>query len=106
MAAFLTVCVLGALVHFALNTHARPFRWAATSAQRIKKLPPDLNHSTAAELEVLPGIGPKTARAIIDYRLQHGPFLRLEELRRVKGVSKRTIQQIEQYYMEEGQRHE
>src|SRR3989344_629893 len=38
----------------------------------------NINAATAAELESLPGIGPAKAKAIIDYRRQNGPFLRLD----------------------------
>ncbi|MGA1361687.1 MAG: helix-hairpin-helix domain-containing protein [Ilumatobacteraceae bacterium] len=46
----------------------------------------NLNTATAAELDTLPGIGPTTARAIIDHRRTKGPFRRVEDLMNVAGI--------------------
>jgi competence protein ComEA len=46
----------------------------------------DLNRAGAAELDALPGIGPVLARRIVEHRIRHGPFRRVEELRAVRGV--------------------
>lgn len=45
----------------------------------------DLNRATSAELEDLPGVGPKTAEKIIRYREQQ-PFTSVEDLRNVQGI--------------------
>jgi len=46
------------------------------------------------ELDMLPGIGLKTARSIAKYREEHGYFARLEELARVNGIGPATIEAI------------
>ncbi|MEK7291822.1 MAG: helix-hairpin-helix domain-containing protein [Actinomycetota bacterium] len=46
----------------------------------------DLNSATEQQLDTLPGVGPSTARAIVDYRVQHGPFARVEDLLNVRGI--------------------
>lgn len=48
--------------------------------------PLDLNRIDFETLRVLKGVGPKMAAAIIAYRQNHGPFLRIEDLLEVKGV--------------------
>ena len=48
--------------------------------------PIDLNRASADELELLPGVGPATASAIIDDRERNGPFLTVDDLERVPGV--------------------
>jgi len=45
-----------------------------------------INHASAAELEVLPGIGRVKAREIVAYRELHGPFATLEQLGSVRGI--------------------
>jgi competence protein ComEA len=48
--------------------------------------PVDINSATADQLDVLPGVGPTTAAAIIAHRLQHGPFQTVEQLGDVRGI--------------------
>lgn len=54
----------------------------------------DLNVATAAQLQQLPAIGPKTAARILAYRQQHGPFATLEDLEKVPGIGPRTIEKL------------
>lgn len=56
--------------------------------------PVDLNHATAAELEVLPGIGPATAAAIVAHRDQHGPFASVEGLLDVPGIGPARLESL------------
>lgn len=60
-----------------------------------KKL--DLNKATLEELEALPGIGKKTAQAIIEYREKFGPFRSVEELEKVKGIGPKKLQMLKAY---------
>lgn len=56
--------------------------------------PIDLNAATAAQLQELPGVGPKTAARILEYRRLHGPFRNIEALQQVRGVGERTVEKI------------
>ncbi len=52
----------------------------------------DLNTATAEQLvEVLNGIGPSKAEAIIAYRDANGGFQHIDELVNVKGIGLRTV---------------
>jgi competence protein ComEA len=53
-----------------------------------------INHGTLADLDTLPGIGPAKAQAILDYRAQHGPFKRLEDLQNVTGIGTKTYEDL------------
>ena len=48
--------------------------------------PVNVNSATAEELDVLPGVGPTTAAAIVTHRQQHGPFQTVEQLADVRGI--------------------
>ncbi|QER42336.1 ComEA family DNA-binding protein [Thermodesulfobacterium sp. TA1] len=75
-----------------------------TSVGLAKKL--DVNQATVEELEKLPGIGKKTAQAIVDYREKNGPFKSWEDLEKVKGLGPKKIQLLRSYLTlgEEGEK--
>ena len=56
----------------------------------------DLNTASARELDLLPGVGPKTAERIVADRAALGPFRFPAEVRRVKGVTRRAAERIAQ----------
>jgi competence protein ComEA len=49
------------------------------------------NSANLEELDTLPGIGPKTAQAIIEWRKTHGPFLSAEDLSEVRGIGPKKL---------------
>ena len=54
----------------------------------------NINSATQSELEMLQGIGPAKARAIIEYREQNGSFNSINDLKKVKGIGSETIKQL------------
>lgn len=56
-----------------------------------------INSADAAELDRLPGVGPKTAELIVAYRNEHGPFEDLSHVMRVKGIGPKKWEQIRPY---------
>ena len=46
----------------------------------------NINTATQTELETLDGIGPSTAKKIIDYREENGKFNSIEEIQNVSGI--------------------
>lgn len=56
--------------------------------------PIDVNTATEQQLDSLPGVGPSTARAIVAYRLQHGPFTRVEDLLNVRGIGPAKLEAL------------
>lgn len=56
-----------------------------------------INTASAAELELLPGIGPALAARIVADRAANGPFRSVEELARVRGIGPRTVERVRPY---------
>jgi len=54
----------------------------------------DLNAATINDLVRLPGIGPVMAKRIVEYRQANGPFKRLQDLRKVKGIGVKTYEKL------------
>jgi len=54
----------------------------------------DLNSADETELSLLPNIGPKLARAIVEDRETNGSYETIEDLDRVKGIGPRTIEDL------------
>ena len=54
----------------------------------------DLNQATEEDFEALPGIGPRLAERILEYRKSAGAFHSPDELRAVKGIGKKTFERI------------
>lgn len=51
----------------------------------------NINTAGSAELTTLPGVGEKTAQAIVEYRTTHGPFRQVDDLRQIKGIGSAKI---------------
>jgi len=67
-----------------------------------KKVPPplhsvDLNAATEKQLEQLPGVGPTTAKAIVEFRTKSGRFRRIEDLLVIRGISESKLERIRPY---------
>ena len=57
----------------------------------------DLNTASAAELQQVPGIGPATAKSIINFREKSGPFHRVEDILVIHGISKQGLERMRPY---------
>lgn len=85
----LLACVVACL---AAAPHAEAAPTAAT-----KQEPIDINDADLQELKTLPGVGDAIAKRIVDFREEHGPFRRVEDLMRVKGIGEKSFAKMRPY---------
>ncbi|RIM87288.1 helix-hairpin-helix domain-containing protein, partial [Staphylococcus shinii] len=59
----------------------------------------NLNSASETQLQSVDGIGPTKAKAIIEYREQHGNFASVEQLKEVKGIGTKTLERISDFFV-------
>ena len=67
---------------------------AADQVAAAKVAAVNLNLASAAELQVLPGVGPALAERIVAYREAQGPFETVDQLSEVKGIGAKSLEKI------------
>ena len=77
---------------------ARPEASPRRPAPPAKLAPPaepvDINRASQDELRALPGIGDVLAARIIEARERDGPFVSLDDLRRVRGLGRAKLDRL------------
>jgi len=69
--------------------------YAAKSLNAKKTV--NINRANEKELDSLPGIGPATAKRIVDHRNEKGMFSSIEELKEVQGISEKKFNNLKGY---------
>ncbi|MBU8730311.1 helix-hairpin-helix domain-containing protein [Cytobacillus oceanisediminis] len=57
----------------------------------------NLNQANESELQMLPGIGPSKAAAIIEYRETNGPFKDVADLKLISGIGEKTFEKLKEH---------
>ena len=85
--------------------HPRPVVEAAQAAAEESSAAPsgvvNINTASLQQLQLLPGVGPSRAQAIVARREQR-PFRRPEELIGVRGIGRATLNRLLPYVVVEG----
>lgn len=84
------VCVLALCLGLALSS-------VSVMAQKSAPAPTEkinINSATSEQLQSIPGIGPATAKSILEYRAKVGKFNKIEEIINVKGIGEKKFQKI------------
>lgn len=86
--AWVLVLCLGLALH-PVSLYAKDTEANKASTEKI-----NLNTATEEQLQSLPGIGPSSAKNILEYRNKAGKFNRIEEIINVKGIGEKKFQKI------------
>ncbi len=70
---------------------------AKAKVQASRDNPVDINKATVESLTTVPGIGKVTAERIVKWRETNGPFRRVEDLMKVKGIGDKTFDRLRPY---------
>lgn len=78
---------------------AKKEKHSAKKKLKVAKTIPLININTAGvdSLILLPGIGPKTAQKIVDYRKVNGRFPSLGSIKKVKGIGNKKLKKLTPY---------
>ena len=77
------------------GTHIHvPFNFTGNPEELLRKQKLNINTATEKELDALPGIGPTTAKKIVEYRSQNGNFGAITDLKKVIGVGDGTFKKF------------
>lgn len=57
----------------------------------------NINTADSMKLQEIPGVGPSTAKKIIDYRETYGKFKSVEDIVNVSGIGEKTFENIREY---------
>lgn len=68
-----------------------------TDGQLVENWTVDLNQATEQELQLIPGLGPKLAQAILHRRTELGGFQSLDQLSEVPGIKEQRVKNLARY---------
>jgi competence protein ComEA len=86
--------LVAALAFIASPLEAQRPAKPAVAATAVSTGPVNLNSASAAQIALLPGIGPKTADLVVQYRQKNGPFKKIEEIMNVRGIGEKSFLKI------------
>lgn len=88
------VCILALCIGMVLSSVSIMAQKSASAPASASTEKINLNSATVEQLQSLPGIGPATAKNIVEHRTKAGKFNRIEEIIKVKGIGEKKFQRI------------
>ena len=85
------ILVVAAALTLPAPAGASPIQQKASDAKAAPAQAVNINTAPAEQLESLPGVGPKTAARIVEYRQKNGGFKKIEELMNVRGIGEKVF---------------
>jgi comEA protein len=73
------------------------FSATALAGKKPPLKPVNINTATEAELEQVPGIGPATAKNIVQMRKSYGQFKSVDDLLAVRGIGRKRLDKMRKF---------
>jgi competence protein ComEA len=87
------IAAVAAALALAVLTVAGP----APAAEKAPTGKVNINTASVDQLSALPGVGPKLAARIVEYRQKSGSFRSTQDLMNVKGIGEKNFAKIESW---------
>ena len=94
LSSLMMVMAVASLSVYTAESRASAPTEVTTSNHTVPKI--DINQVDLKGLMAIKGIGPRKARAILNYRQHHGMIRSLEQLADIRGFTPRLIRQLAQ----------
>lgn len=88
----ISTLALAAALAFGLSTGSALAAGKAAPAGKV-----NINSASVEQLGTLPGVGPKLAARIVEYRQKTGAFKSAQELMNVKGIGEKNLEKLAPY---------
>ncbi|MBI5096862.1 MAG: helix-hairpin-helix domain-containing protein [Nitrospirae bacterium] len=75
---------------------------AAESSYKTAPWVININTASAEEIVAVPGLGEKKSQAIVMFREKHGPFAKIEDIKKVDGIGDKLFERIMAYLVVKG----
>jgi len=100
----LTVFSVFFLLVLAFHSGCTPNRLQTSSrripaAKSLSSQAININSADVNELQRIPGIGPVSAKKIVDHRDRYGPFRRPEEILIIDGISEKRFREFRSFIL-------
>ncbi len=93
----ITTILIGTGIKYSIDQHWwLPKTEVVDTDPESIKLKIDLNRAEWYEFIILPGIGEKKARAIVEYRKEAGRFNTIDQLCEVSGIGQKTVKRLKE----------
>jgi comEA protein len=86
----LFLCALGALLWLGASS-------VALAGKKPPLKPVNINTATESELQQVPGIGPATAKNIVQMRKSYGQFKSVDDLLAIRGIGRKRLEKMRKY---------
>ncbi|WP_163335825.1 helix-hairpin-helix domain-containing protein [Desulfopila sp. IMCC35008] len=80
-----------------VDSYAAKSATSATETVAKQAVKVDINDADVKLLSTIPGIGPKTAEAIVAYRKANGSFASIDDLVKVKGIGEKKLAKMKPF---------